>query len=334
MNQDYINIFVTSNDLGQRIDVYLSEKIKEISRNRIISLIKEKKVLFNDKIILSQSYILKYQGKILVNLPRPKESEINPTKMDLNIVYEDKNLIVINKEPNLVVHPGAGNINNTLVNGLLHHCKGELSGIGGVLRPGIVHRIDKMTSGLLVVAKDDFTHNNLSKQFKERKIKRHYVCITLKSLPQSEGIIDRNIKRSRYDRQKMMVCKPNEGKKAITEYFLEGKYFFNNDLEVNFYKCKLQTGRTHQIRVHFSYLNSPILGDHKYGKNIKPDKIPENFFQIINENFLKKKRQALHAQSIGFLHPIKEKIMFFKSDLPNEFKILKKFLEKSRKTKD
>ena len=331
MNQDYINIYVTSNDLGQRIDVYLSEKINKISRNRIISLIKEKKVLFNNKVILSQSYILKHQGKIFINLPKPKESKIFPTKMNLNIVYEDQNLIVINKESNLVVHPGAGNMNNTLVNGLLHHCKGELSGIGGVLRPGIVHRIDKMTSGLLVVAKDDFTHNNLSKQFRDRKIKRHYVCITLKGLPQSEGIIDGNIKRSRYDRKKMMVCKPNEGKKAITEYFLEEKYFFNNDLEVNFYRCKLQTGRTHQIRVHFSNLNSPILGDDKYGKSIKPGKIPENIYQIIDEKFLKKKRQALHAQSIGFLHPIKDKNMFFKSDLPDEFKILRKSLENLRK---
>ena len=138
--------------------------------------------MFNNKVILSQSYILKHQGKIFINLPKPKESKIFPTKMNLNIVYEDQNLIVINKESNLVVHPGAGNMNNTLVNGLLHHCKGELSGIGGVLRPGIVHRIDKMTSGLLVVAKDDFTHNNLSKQFRDRKIKRHYVCITLKKL--------------------------------------------------------------------------------------------------------------------------------------------------------
>ncbi len=334
MSPDYISIYVTSNDLGQRIDVYLSEKIEKISRNRIINLIKEKKVFFNDKVIITQSYILKEQGNVVVNLPKPKESKILPRKMNLNIIYEDQNLIVINKDSNLVVHPGAGNINNTLVNGLLHHCRGKLSGIGGVLRPGIVHRIDKMTSGLLVVAKDDLTHNNLSKQFKERKITRHYVCITLKSLPQSEGIIYGNIKRSKYDRKKMMVCKSNEGKKAITEYFLKEKYFLNDDFNVNFYRCKLQTGRTHQIRVHFSHLRSPILGDHTYGKNIKLNNIPENIFQIINESFLKKKRQALHAQSIGFYHPNEKKSMFFKSELPDEFKILQKSLENLKKTQD
>ena len=191
---------------------------------------------------------------VVVNLPKPKQSKILPKKMNLNIIYEDKSLIVINKDSNLVVHPGAGNINNTLVNGLLHHCKGELSGIGGVLRPGIVHRIDKMTSGLLVVAKDDFVTIIYQNSLKKEKIIRHYVCITLKSLPQSEGIIDGNIKRSKYDRKKMMVCKSNEGKKAITEYFLEEEYFLNDDLNVNFYRCKLQTGRTHQIRVHFSHL--------------------------------------------------------------------------------
>ena len=248
--------------------------------------------------------------------------------MNLDIIYEDKNLIVLNKESGLVVHPGAGNLENTLVNGLLYHCRGELSGIGGVLRPGIVHRIDKMTSGLLVVAKDDFTHNILSKQFKDRKIKRNYLCITLNSLPKCNGIIDENIKRSKINRKKMIVCKSNEGKKAITEYFLEKNYLINKDTKINLYKCKLKTGRTHQIRVHFSYLNSPILGDYTYKKNIKIKNIPENINLIINENFIKKKRQALHAESLGFFHPIQKKEMFFKSKLPKDFKLLTKSLEK------
>ena len=202
MNQDYITISVTSNDLGQRIDVYLSKKIEKISRNRIINLIKEERVFFNNDVVLTQSYILKKKGKIIINLPQPKESKIEPRKMNLDITYEDENLIVINKESGLVVHPGAGNLDNTLVNGLLYHCKNQLSGIGGILRPGIVHRIDKMTSGLLVIAKDDYCHNILSEQFKDRLIKRNYLCITLKSLPKSRGIIDKNIKRSRINRKK------------------------------------------------------------------------------------------------------------------------------------
>ena len=334
MNPDYITISVTSNDLDQRIDLYLSQKIEKISRNRIIKLIREKKVSFNNKIISTQSYILKNQGKILISLPKPKESKIIPKKMNLNIIYEDKSLLVIDKESGLVVHPGAGNYDNTLVNGLLYHCKGDLSGIGGILRPGIVHRIDKMTSGLLVVAKDDYSHNFLSNQFKNRQIKRHYICITLKSLPKSKGIIEGNIKRSKFNRKKMMVCKSNEGKSAITEYILEKDYYLNKDLKINFYRCKLQTGRTHQIRVHFSYLKSPILGDDTYGKNIKLKNIPEALSKIIYENFLKKKRQALHAVSIGFTHPVKKQEMFFKSELPHDFKKLEKSLNNYYLTKD
>ena len=177
------------------------KKLKKYLEIESFILLK-KKVFFDDKLILNQSYMLKNQGEIIINFPEPKESKIMPKKMNLDIIYEDKNLIVLNKESGLVVHPGAGNLENTLVNGLLYHCRGELSGIGGVLRPGIVHRIDKMTSGLLVVAKDDFTHNILSKQFKDRKIKRNYLCITLNSLPKCNGIIDENIKRSKINRKK------------------------------------------------------------------------------------------------------------------------------------
>jgi len=157
--------------------VFLSKKIEQISRNRIIKLIKEKKILFDKKLIDSQSYLIKDTGLIEINIPKPKEYFLKPLKMKLDVLYEDKNLILINKEAGIVVHPGAGNYENTLVNGLLHHCKSSLSGIGGVLRPGIVHRIDKMTSGILIVAKDDFTHFELSNQFKNRTIKRKYICI-------------------------------------------------------------------------------------------------------------------------------------------------------------
>ena len=167
---------------------FYQKKLKKYLEIESFILLK-KKVFFDDKLILNQSYILKKQGEIIINFPEPKESKIMPKKMNLDIIYEDKNLIVLNKESGLVVHPGAGNLENTLVNGLLYHCRGQLSGIGGVLRPGIVHRIDKMTSGLLVVAKDDFTHNMLSKQFKDRKIKRNYLCITFNSLPNVMGLL-------------------------------------------------------------------------------------------------------------------------------------------------
>ena len=327
MNVDYITISVTSNDLSQRIDVFLSKKIEQISRNRIIKLIKEKKILFNKKLVDSQSYIIKCEGLIEINIPKPKEYFLKPLKMKLKVLYEDKNLILINKNAGIVVHPGAGNYDNTLVNGLLYHCKDSLSGIGGVLRPGIVHRIDKMTSGILIVAKDDFTHFELSKQFKNRIIKRKYICITLNSMPNTDGEINENIKRSKINRKKMVVCKSNEGKKAITTYSLLKKFAVTKDLNFNFYKCKLKTGRTHQIRVHFSYMKTPILGDQTYKRHKKLKNIPEKIETIMNKYFINPERQALHAKSIGFFHPIKKKEMNFESELPDDFKCLLDCLE-------
>ena len=328
MNEDYITISVTINDLNQRIDVFLSKKIEQISRNRIIKLIKENKVLFNKKLIDSQSFIIKSIGLIEINIPKPKEYLLKPLKMQLDVLYEDENLILINKEAGVVVHPGAGNYENTLVNGLLDHCKNSLSGIGGVLRPGIVHRIDKMTSGILIAAKDDFTHYELSKQFKNRTINRKYICITMNSMPKNEGEINENIKRSKINRKKMIVCKSNEGKKAITTYSLLKKFAITKDLNFNFYECKLKTGRTHQIRVHFSYMKTPILGDSTYKRSKSFKNIPEKIETIIKSHFITPKRQALHAKSIGFFHPVKKKEMNFESELPYDFKYLLDCLEK------
>ena len=250
--------------------------------------------------------------------------------MKLDVLYEDENLILINKEAGIVVHPGAGNYENTLVNGLLHHCKSSLSGIGGVLRPGIVHRIDKMTSGILIAAKDDFTHFELSKQFKNRTIDRKYICITMNSLAKNEGEINENIKRSKINRKKMIVCKSNEGKKAITTYSLLKKFAITKDLNFNFYECKLKTGRTHQIRVHFSYMKTPILGDSTYKRSKSFKNIPEKIETIIKSHFITPKRQALHAKSIGFFHPVKREEMNFESELPLDFKYLLDCLEKQR----
>jgi len=308
----------------------LSKKLEHISRNRIIKLIKEKKILFNKKYVDTQSYIIKCEGLIEINIPKPKEYFLKPLKMHLKVLYEDKNLIVIDKKAGIVVHPGAGNYENTLVNGLLHHCKGSLSGIGGVLRPGIVHRIDKMTSGILIVAKDDITHSELSKQFKNRTIKRKYICITLNSMPKNEGEINENIKRSKINRKKMVVCKSNEGKIAITSYSLVKKFAITKDLNFNFYECKLKTGRTHQIRVHFSYMKTPILGDPTYKRSKSFKNIPKKIETIMNNHFVNLKRQALHAKSIGFFHPVKKKEMNFESEFPDDFKYLLDCLEKQR----
>ena len=268
LKKDYINISVSSNDLGKRIDVVLSQKLGKFSRNRIKNLINEQNVLFNDEIISEQSHKLKKIGTILISIPESKESYIKPKKIDLDIIYEDKYLIVLNKKAGIIMHPGAGNKDHTIVNGLFHHCKSSLSDIGGVLRPGIVHRIDKMTSGVLVIAKDNDVHRALSEQFKNRTISKKYICLCWNNMPKNEGTINENIARSKYNRKKMSVCNEFEGKKAITEYKLLKKFILDVNLSINFYECKLHTGRTHQIRVHFDYMGCPLIGDDLYKKKI------------------------------------------------------------------
>ena len=328
MNKDYIKIFISINDLGKRIDKVLSEKIDGFSRNKIQDLIINGNIMLDKVIIKDQSLIIKKECTLLVNLPKPKDSELVAKKIDLEIFYEDEHLLVLNKQAGLIVHPGAGNYENTLVNGLLHHCKNSLSGIGGVLRPGIVHRIDKMTSGLLVIAKNDRTHNYLSKQFKNRKIKRKYICLTWNSTNLKKGLIKKNIIRSKVNRKKMVVCDENSGRDALTEYKIKKSFNFEK-LSISFYECKLHTGRTHQIRVHLNYVGVPIIGDFVYKKNINMDYLPFNIKENIKNNFIIPKRQALHAQSIGFFHPHIKKEMFFKAEEPKEFKDLIKLLEEN-----
>ena len=327
MNKDYIKISVSINDLGKRIDKFLSEKIEGFSRNKIQDLIVSGNIKLNNVIIKNQSLILKNEGNLSVNLPKPKNSRLIAKKIDLDILYEDEHLLVLNKKAGLVVHPGAGNYDNTLVNGLLYHCKKSLSGIGGILRPGIVHRIDKMTSGLLVIAKNDTTHNNLSKQFKNREINRKYICLTWNSTNLRKGFIKKNITRSKVNRRKMAVCNENLGKDALTEYKIKRKFDFEK-LSICLYECKLHTGRTHQIRVHLNYIGVPLIGDFVYKKNINKDYLPTEIKEYIEKNFNIPKRQALHAESIGFFHPYQKKTMFFESEEPPEFRDLLILLEK------
>jgi len=325
LKTDYIKILVSGNDLGKRIDVILSKNLEDISRSRIQNLILEGKVSYNNQVIKNRSLIIKEVGYLEINVPEPLETSIKPQKIKLNILYEDEDLIVINKDAGLVVHPGSGNFDNTLVNGLVFHCKNSLSGIGGVLRPGIVHRIDKMTSGVMVIAKNDITHNQLSKQFKDRTIERKYICLTWNNLNLLKGQIDKNIKRSKVNRKKMTICSKNEGKVAITEYELKEKFNFKN-LSLCLYECKLQTGRTHQIRVHFHYMKAPLIGDNVYKKNFDTLNLPQIIRKNIEKNFILPKRQALHAKTIGFFHPKKKKFMLFKSEIPNDISSLLKNL--------
>ena len=327
MSKNYIKISVSINDLGKRIDKVLSEKIEGISRNKIQNLITAGNISLDNLIIKNQSLIIKKEGTLLVNLPKPKNSRLIAKKIDLDIFYEDEYLLVLNKKAGLIVHPGAGNYDNTLVNGLLYHCKKSLSGIGGVLRPGIVHRIDKMTSGLLVIAKNDTAHNKLSEQFKNREIDRKYICLTWNSTNLKKGFIKKNIIRSKVNRKKMVICDENIGKDALTEYQIKRKFDFGK-LSICLYECKLYTGRTHQIRVHLNHIGVPLIGDFVYKKNINKDCLPTKIKENIEKNFIIPKRQALHAQSIGFFHPYKKKTMHFESEEPKEFSNLILLLEK------
>jgi len=310
-----------------RIDKFLQSQFKKISRSQLQRLIRNDYVKLNNKVIINSSKKIKDNDLIEVSFPLPKETHIKPSKIPLNILYEDTDLIIINKSPGVVVHPGAGNYDKTIVNGLLFYCRNKLSSLGGKLRPGIVHRIDKDTSGAIVVAKSNFAHDNLSKQFINHTIKRTYEAIVWGALKPSSGKINENISRSIKNRQLMMVTKnKNKGKSAITNYKTL-KVFKNSNLpKISFIECKLETGRTHQIRVHMNFKGNPILGDKSYGKSRKKFK---NINLKIEKEINKFKRQALHAKSLGFIHPTTGKEMFFKAKRPKDFDALIKNLNKA-----
>ncbi len=298
-------IFTVENDAGLRIDKYLSEQISDRSRSFISTLIKDGNVLVNNKAV-SKSYIVKDNDIVKASVPEAVEYIAEAEDIPLDIVYEDCDLIVVNKPKGMVVHPAPGNYSGTLVNALLHHCKGQLSGINGVLRPGIVHRIDKNTSGLLVVAKNDISHNSLAEQLKEHSIKREYRAVAYGRFKELQGRVDLPIGRDQTDRKKMTVTQKNS-KNAVTNYFvLEELNGFS------YIKCVLETGRTHQIRVHMSHLGHPLAGDEVYG--------PKKIITSLNG-------QCLHAKTLGFLHPVSGEYMEFDSKLPDYFT---EFLEKYR----
>lgn len=294
-----------SKDISIRIDKFLVNNMENKSRSFIQGLIDEEAILVNNKKIKS-NYKLRENDVITVIMKEPKELEVTPENIDLDIVYEDEDLIVVNKPKGLVVHPAPGNYSGTLVNGLLYHCK-DLSGINGVIRPGIVHRIDKDTSGILVIAKNDESHNELAKQFKDHSIKREYYALVEGKFSKLEGTIDKPIGRNKKDRLKMGIVE--DGKRAVTHYEVIEQY----NKGVSLVKCRLETGRTHQIRVHMASIAHPLVGDLVYG-NKKPK---------ININ-----GQVLHAKTLGFIHPRTKEYMEFDSNLPNYYLELLESLKK------
>ena len=325
--KNIINLIVTTKEHGQRIDQYISNNEKDLSRTRIKNLILKKKLKVNELIMQDPSKKIKDGDVINLEIPEPNKASLKPYDFRLDIIYEDKDLMVINKPAGLSMHPGAGNYDKTLVNALMNYDSKHLSNIGDELRPGIVHRIDKDTSGLIVVAKNNLSHEKLSIQFSDHTIKRIYQLLIWGKLRPQNGKIDTFIKRSSKNRQLMEVG-ISRGKRAITNYKTI-KVFEHSKLPTfSFIECKLETGRTHQIRVHMSYKGNHILGDKKYKKKFKKLR---NIDLKLEKLLLNLNRQFLHAKSLGFIHPVNRKEVEFSSFLPQELENISKMLRKLNK---
>ena len=320
-----INLIVDSNESGQRIDLFIANRESLLSRSRIKNLILGKKLKINEIVIDNPAKKTAHGDKIKLEIPEPKKASLKPYNYKLDIVHEDNDLIIINKKAGISMHPGAGNYDKTLVNALMNYNSKNLSNIGDELRPGIVHRIDKDTSGLVVIAKNNNSHENLSNQFAEHLIKRVYQALIWGKLRPQKGKIETLINRSSRNRQLMEVS-TKKGKKAITNYKTLEVFENNKTPTLSLVECRLETGRTHQIRVHMSYKGNNILGDNKYKKKFKKLK---NIDPNIEKSILKLDRQFLHAKVIGFTHPKTGKKIEFDSNLPND---LEKILKKLRNT--
>ncbi len=297
MTEDNIFFIASAKNIDSktRLDKFLANSLKDISRAGIQRLITQGYVSLDDEIITDKNYKIKEGDSFSVIIPPPQEADPLPENIDIEIVYEDKDIVIVNKPSGMTVHPAPGQWSGTLVNALLYRIK-DLSGIGGIKRPGIVHRIDKDTSGLLVVAKNDIAHQKLSEQFFHHTIQRTYFAVC-NGLPNPlKGSIEKNIGRSRFDRQKMAALEAG-GKHAITHY-----QTISSNNGASLIKCNLETGRTHQIRVHMASIGCSLIGDKIYGKG----KISFS-------------RQALHAKSLGFVHPTTGQDIYFESDFPNDF---------------
>lgn len=293
-------LFEIQEDQQMRLDKYLAEQFPEQTRSYLQKLIKEGAVLVNGKSVKT-GFQLSKGDEVSVSIPEPKELDVEPQQMDLDIVYEDDDVILINKPKGMVVHPAPGHTTDTLVNGLLYHCKDNLSGINGVARPGIVHRIDRDTTGILIVCKNDMSHNSIAAQLKEHSINRRYRALVHGNLKDDTGTVEGPIGRHPIDRKKMSINEKN-GKPAVTHYTVLERFGNYTLIE-----CKLETGRTHQIRVHMTSIGHPLVGDEVYG----PAKCP-----------FKLQGQCLHAMILGFVHPRTGEYMEFSADLPSYFEDL------------
>ena len=318
-----LNFTISEEHVGKRADKTLSVLCDDLSRSRIKALIDDGQVFLNGKPLPSASYAVVEGDELSIAVPPPREATPQPEDIPLEIIYEDDDLLVINKAAGMVVHPGAGNWSGTLVNALLHHCGDSLSGIGGVIRPGIVHRLDKDTSGLMMVAKNDHAHQSLSAQLQDRSLSRIYWALCCGVPVPRKGVIDQSIGRHRNNRLKMSVMS-NAPKDAKTHY----KVLENIKGGCALVECKLDTGRTHQIRVHMEFLKYPIIGDPLYG--VQPTKLisalkSANYSADIIKEVVEFPRQMLHAKNIRFIHPTTEEEMVFEADLPSDFsKVLKR----------
>jgi 23S rRNA pseudouridine1911/1915/1917 synthase len=318
-----IKFSVDTKNKGKRLDIFLSENIKQYTRSFLKKLIETNQVKINSKIHSFPSIKVKYKDQISVNLIKKNSQNIIPKKIELDIVYEDKSILIVNKPKGMVVHPGPGNYENTLVNALIYKYKENLSDINGDLRPGIVHRIDKDTSGLLVIAKNNLVHADLGIQFSKHSIKRKYLCLAWGIVRPLNGKISTLITRDKINRQLMRVS-DIKGKKAITNYKTVKIFNIKDIPKISLIECELETGRTHQIRVHLKYKGASLLGDKQYGKkNIRFKKINDEFFIKLN----KLTGQVLHAKTLEFVHPKTKKLVSFNSDLPKEFKNMLSLLE-------
>ncbi len=314
-----IEIVVPNVDKRERLDKFLTNQIENASRSKIEKLIESGLVLVNGRIVKPSHKILPGE-KIIVKIPREPRPELEPEPVPLDIVYEDEYLLVVNKPAGMVTHPGHGNYTGTLVNALLYHCS-KLSRVnvsGGEVRPGIVHRLDKDTSGLLVVAKDDETHRHLAKQFFHKTVEREYWAIVWGHFNSVRGVIEAELGRSKSDRKKFAVVRG--GKPAVTEYEVLEKFDF-----LSLVKLKLKTGRTHQIRVHLSHIGHPVFGDPTYGgRRIAWGGVDRKKKLFVDDLLKIMPRQALHAKTLGFIHPSRNEFMKFDSELPED---MKKILE-------
>jgi 23S rRNA pseudouridine1911/1915/1917 synthase len=326
---EILDVTLPTDAAGERLDRALAAALPDLSRTRIQALVRAGKVTVEGRLADDPGKKIAGGEAVQIEVPPPEPAIPEPENIPLDVVYEDAELIVIDKPAGLVVHPGAGNWSGTLVNALLHHCRGSLSGIGGVERPGIVHRLDKDTSGLLVAAKTDRAHRHLAEQFADHgrtgDLERAYLALVWGVPMRPRGMVDAPIDRDPRNREKMHVCKPGKGREAVTHWELLETFGPPKAPIVSLIRCTLETGRTHQIRVHMAHIGHPVLGDPLYGTGYKTKS--KHLPELARDRLQALDRQALHAAHLAFEHPVSGEILSFDSDLPDDLRQLVESLQ-------